>query len=108
MTDGANGCMAICIGDSVVACVMLCYKSNHSLFSVYNVPGSLLFIITVIGGASLQGTRWSLIEAERSELGLLSSQHLNIAYSAFFSNKQKNGSYSYCSQEQRRSDSSWF
>ena len=37
MTDGANGCMAICIGDSVVACVMLCYKSNHSLFSVYNV-----------------------------------------------------------------------
>ena len=34
MTDGANGCMAICIGDSVVACVMLCYKSNHSLFSV--------------------------------------------------------------------------
>ena len=63
MTDGANGCMAICIGDSVVACVMLCYKSNHSLFSVYN-------------GASLQGTGWSLVEAERSELGLLSNKQI--------------------------------
>ena len=48
MTDGANGCMAICIGDSVVACVMLCYKSNHSLFSVYNVPGSLLLISQMV------------------------------------------------------------
>ena len=47
MTDGANGCMAICIGDSVVACVMLCYKSKHSLFSVYNVPGSLLLLLSV-------------------------------------------------------------
>ena len=81
--------MAICIGDSVVACVMLCYKSNHSLFSVYNVPGSLLFIINVIGGASLQGTRWSLKEVERSELGLLSSQHLNVAYSAFIQTKNE-------------------
>ena len=60
MTDGANGCMAICIGDSVVACVMLCYKSNHSLYSVCNL----------ISGPSLQGTSRSLIEAERSGLGL--------------------------------------
>ena len=73
MTDGANGCMAICIGDSVVACVMLCYKSNHSLFSVYNVPGS--FFAAIFSGASLQGTSWSLIEAERSGLGILPSQH---------------------------------
>ena len=55
MTDGANGCMAICIGDSVVACVMLCYKSNHSLFSVYNVPGSSLMAIKRV---SLEGTSW--------------------------------------------------
>ena len=75
MTDGANGCMAICIGDSVVACVMLC----HSLFSVYNVPRFPLIMWWCLSTRD----NWSLIEAERSELGLLSSQHLNIAYSAF-------------------------
>ena len=40
MTDGANGCMAICIGDSVVACVMLCYKSKSFIINFY----CLLFV----------------------------------------------------------------